>query len=83
MVEYMESEFSGIFRLKLVVKNIVIESPGTHFMYMRVKIVRSITLPFYISPYGYISLHCTILILFKVGYFRDVFLKYAWYILKL
>ena len=54
MVEYMESEFSGIFRVKLVAKNMVIESPGTHFMYMRVKIVRSITLPFYISPYGYI-----------------------------
>ena len=36
----MESELSGIFRVKFVVKNIVIGSPGTHFMYMRVKIVR-------------------------------------------
>ena len=37
MVEYMESELYGIFRVKLVTKNIVRESPGTHFMHMRVK----------------------------------------------
>ena len=33
----MESELSGIFRVKLVTKNIVRGSPGTHFMHMRVK----------------------------------------------
>ena len=35
--EYMESELSGIFRVKLVTKNIVRGSPGTQFMHMRVK----------------------------------------------
>ena len=38
MEEYMKSEYSGIFRVKLVTKNIVLRSPGTHFMHMRVKI---------------------------------------------
>ena len=33
----MKSELSGIFRVKLVTKNIVRGSPGTQFMYMRVK----------------------------------------------
>ena len=35
----MESELSGIFRVKLVNKNIVLVrgSPGTQFMHMRVK----------------------------------------------
>ena len=33
----MESELSGIFRVKLVTKNIVRGSPGTQFMHMRVK----------------------------------------------
>ena len=38
MEECMESELSGIFRVKLVAKNIVLGSPGTHFMHMmRVK----------------------------------------------
>ena len=37
MEEYMESELSGIFRVKLVTKNIVRGSPGTQFMHMRVK----------------------------------------------
>ena len=32
----MESELSGIFRVKLVTKNIVRGSPGTQFMDMRV-----------------------------------------------
>ena len=32
----MESELSGIFRVKLVTKNIVRGSPGTRFMHMRV-----------------------------------------------
>ena len=36
MEEYMESELSGIFRVKLVTKNIVRRSPGTQFMHMRV-----------------------------------------------
>ena len=33
----MESELSGIFRVKLVTKNIVCGSLGTQFMLMRVK----------------------------------------------
>ena len=33
----MESELSGIFRVKLVTKNIVRRSSGTQFMHMRVK----------------------------------------------
>ena len=35
----MESELSGIFRVKLVTKNIVRASPGTQFMHMRVNTV--------------------------------------------
>ena len=37
MEEYMESELSGICRVKVVTKNIVRGSPGTQFMHMRVK----------------------------------------------
>ena len=37
----MESELSGIFRVKLVTKNIVRGSPGTQFMHMRVKLTES------------------------------------------
>ena len=33
----MESELSGIFRVKLVTKNIERGSPGIQFMHMRVK----------------------------------------------
>ena len=33
----MESELFGIFRVKLVTKNIARGSPGTQFMHMRVK----------------------------------------------
>ena len=36
MEEYIERGRSGIFRTKMVAKNILLESPGTHFMYMRV-----------------------------------------------
>ena len=36
MEEYMESELYGIFRVKLVTKNIERGFPGTQFMYMRV-----------------------------------------------
>ena len=35
----MESELSGVFWVKLVAKNIVLGSPGTHFMHMRVKVI--------------------------------------------
>ena len=35
--EYMESELSGIFQVKLVTKNVERESPGSQFMHMRVK----------------------------------------------
>ena len=37
MEAYMESELSGIFRVKLVTKNIERGSSGTQFMHMRVK----------------------------------------------
>ena len=37
MEEYMEPELSGFFCVKMVAKNIVLESPETHFMHMRVK----------------------------------------------
>ena len=37
MEEFMESEHSGIFRVELVTKNVVLGSSGTHFMHMRVK----------------------------------------------
>ena len=35
--EYMNSELSDIFRVKLVAKNIVLGLLGTHVMHMRVK----------------------------------------------
>ena len=38
MEEYVESELSGIFQVKLVTKNIVRGSRGTQFMHMRVKV---------------------------------------------
>ena len=36
-MECMEPELSGIFQLKLVVKKVVLGSPGTHVMHKRVK----------------------------------------------
>ena len=36
MEEYMEPELSGIFWVKMVAKNMVLGSPGTHFMHKRV-----------------------------------------------
>ena len=33
----MESELSGFFRVKLVAKHIVLGSPGTHFMHLKIK----------------------------------------------
>ena len=44
MEEYLELELSGICWLKMVAKNIVLGSPGTHFMHMRVKVSRSFSL---------------------------------------
>ena len=38
----MESELSGIFRVKLVAKNIVLGFPGTHSAHMRVTEVRDL-----------------------------------------
>ena len=35
--EYKESELADIFWVKLIAKNIVLGSSGTHFMHMRVK----------------------------------------------
>ena len=37
MEEFMESEHSGIFRVELLTKNVVLGLCGTHFMHMRVK----------------------------------------------
>ena len=37
MEEYMEPELSGFFWVKMVAKNIVLGSPGTQLMHMRVK----------------------------------------------
>ena len=42
MEEYKESELLCIFRVKPVPKNIVFESLGTHFMYMRIKAIKEI-----------------------------------------
>ena len=39
MEEYMESELSGIFQVKLVTKNIERGFPGTQFMHMKVNII--------------------------------------------
>ena len=36
MEEFMESDHSGIFRIELVTKNVVLGLLGTHFMYMEV-----------------------------------------------
>ena len=36
MEEYIEHELSDIFLAKMVVKNLVLWSPGTHFTHMRV-----------------------------------------------
>ena len=35
--KFIESEHSGIFRVKLVTKNVVLGSSGIHFMHMMVK----------------------------------------------
>ena len=45
MEEYMESDLSGIFRVKLLTKNIVRGSPGTQFKHMRVNIFLSLENP--------------------------------------
>ena len=37
MEECMKPELSDIFWIKMVAKNIILGSPGTHFMDMRVK----------------------------------------------
>ena len=37
MEEFMESEHSGIFRVELITKNVVLGSSGTHFTHVRVK----------------------------------------------
>ena len=43
MGEYMKPELSGLFLAKMVTKNKVLGSPGTHFMHMRVKNVLRVT----------------------------------------
>ena len=37
----MKPERSGIIRVKAVAKNILLGSPGTNFMHMKVKVFRS------------------------------------------
>ena len=39
MEKYKKFELSGIFSVKLVVKNTLLGSPKTHFMHMRVKVI--------------------------------------------
>ena len=39
MEEYMESEFSGILQVKLIVKNMILGSSCTDFIYMKVKMI--------------------------------------------
>ena len=41
----MEPERSGIFWAKMVAKNLLFVSPGTHFMQMRVKGIKVIVYP--------------------------------------
>ena len=56
--EYMEPKLSGFFWVKMVVKNIVLRSLGTHFMHVRVKQTRSSieTNVIGVKKYIYISL---------------------------
>ena len=49
MEEHMGRELSGIFRAKMVTKNIVLRSQGTHFMHVKVKNVLRITEMFCIN----------------------------------
>ena len=44
----MESELSGIFRVKLVTKNIERGSPGTQFMHMRVKMLSHLATSYHV-----------------------------------
>ena len=37
MEKHVESELSGIFGVKLVAKNILLRSPGIHFMHIRLR----------------------------------------------
>ena len=48
MEEYIESELSSIFPVKLVAKNIMLGCLGTHVMHMRVKLCQCF------------ELHCTV-----------------------
>ena len=59
MEEYMESGLTGIFWVKLVTKNIVFGSSGTHFIHMRVNPVFFILLPKNLLQYflGIMELH--------------------------
>ena len=36
--EFMESKHSGIFRVEMVTKSVVLGSPGIHFMHMAVNL---------------------------------------------
>ena len=66
MEEYMESEPSGIFLVKLVAKNIVLWSLGTHSMHMRVSYLCLITsMIFNIYP-PIITLICLLKTLFTI-----------------
>ena len=39
MKEYMKLELSGIFWVKMIAINVVLGTPGTHFMHMKVKLI--------------------------------------------
>ena len=50
MEEYMEPKLSGIFGVRMVAKNKVFGSTGTHFMHMRVNCLKlGLTVGFMIS----------------------------------
>ena len=49
MEEHIERELSGVFLAKMVTKNIVLGTQGTHFMHMRVKNILRVTEMFYIN----------------------------------
>ena len=62
MEEYMEPELSGIFWVKIIAKNVVLGSSGTHVMNMRVKA------KFVNSSQRYIEMKWTEKFLFRIIY---------------
>ena len=54
----MESELSGIFRVKPVTKNIELGSPGTQFMHMRVNFQKTFTHNEFATSTNLINMYC-------------------------